>query len=302
MYNGITPILLLIFNRPTKTQQVFDQIKKAKPKQLFVAADGPRNSVAGEAKQCEDTRKVIEQVDWECKVMKLYREHNLGCCQAVSSAISWFFEQVDEGIILEDDCLPDQTFFWFCQEMLTRYRNNRQVMHVGGSNFQPGGTVGAGDYYFSKLPHVWGWATWRSAWQLYDVNIARFPAFEAQSIIENVFPGKPELQKRFSGEFSRIYNGDWDNWDPQWIFSLFANNGLAIIPNQNLISNVGFGEGATEFGDQEHAAINLPRRPLRSLKPPDFEVPHYKADVYTLEKVFGKQPLLQRALRKLKPR
>ena len=300
MYDRTTPVLFLIFNRPDKTRQVFDEIKKARPQRLFVAADGPRASVAGEAEKCQATRDVIRQVNWECEVMTLYRDQNLGCGKAVSSAVDWFFEQVEEGVILEDDCLPDQSFFYFCQEMLKRYRDDTRVMHIGGSNFQRGEQVGDGDYYFSRLPHVWGWATWRRAWQRYDVTIHRFPAFEAQRTIEHVFPGQPAIWQRYLTGFRRIYQGEWDNWDPQWIFANFSNHALTILPNRNLISNIGFGEDATELGDKDHPAINRATEEISTLRPPSFMVPHTKADEYTLEKVFGKGPLERRVLRKLR--
>lgn len=133
-----TPILLLIFNRPDTTQEVFDAIKQAKPKRLFIAADGPRGEKPGEFEKCQAARKIVEQVDWECDFQGLFRENNLGCKKAVSSSISWFFDKVDEGIILEDDCLPDPSFFQFCEELLKHYRNNPKIMHISGNNFQCG--------------------------------------------------------------------------------------------------------------------------------------------------------------------
>jgi hypothetical protein len=172
-----TPVLFLIFNRPNTTEQVFEAIAKAKPRCLFVAADGPRTDKEGEAEKCQAVRDIIKRVDWDCEVKTLFREQNLGCKEAVSSAITWFFEQVEEGIILEDDCLPSDSFFSFCAELLEKYRDDKRIMMISGDNFQDGIQRGDASYYFSSVPWIWGWATWRRAWRLYDREMQTFPSF-----------------------------------------------------------------------------------------------------------------------------
>ena len=154
--NFNVPILFIIFNRPETAERVFSEIKNIKPKELFVAADGPRLNVYGETEKCEKVREIIKQIDWECEVKTLFRENNLGCKVAVSSAINWFFENVEEGIILEDDCLPDASFFYFCQSLLEKYRSNDEIAMISGNHF---GTdrIGSFDYYFTRIPHIWGW-------------------------------------------------------------------------------------------------------------------------------------------------
>ncbi len=299
MYNKNTPLLFLIFNRPGKTQQVFEEIRKAKPRQLFVAADGPRESIAGEADKCQDTRKIIEQVDWDCEVATLFRDKNLGCGKAVSSAIDWFFGYVAEGIILEDDCLPNQSFFYFCQEMLELYREDTRVMHISGSNFQFGQTWSDGTYYFSRMVNVWGWASWRRAWQHYDFSLSAFPAFEKQNLIKYFSPVTEVKNRYLKKFFRRTYQKEYDNWDPQWLFAVYIHHGLCVVPNVNLISNIGYGEDATEFSDEKHMAVGQALQGIDQIIPPTFMLPSIDADIFYLKEVFGLPSLPIRIVNKL---
>jgi len=233
----VTPVLFLIFNRPDTTQQVFNSIKKAKPKQLFVAADGPREKKEGEKEKCEQARKVIEQVNWDCEVKTLFRDRNLGCKIGVSSAINWFFENVEEGIILEDDCLPSQSFFWFCQELLEHYRNDTRVMHISGNNFQFGRKIGNASYYFSIFGLIWGWATWKRAWRYYDVKMKTYSQFKDEGQIKNIFYNK-KMQHYYKKIFDKVYKEKIDTWDYQWLYSRLLNQGISIHPNVNLVQNI----------------------------------------------------------------
>lgn len=169
------PVLLLIFNRPDTTQRVFHEIRGASPLQLFISADGPRENKPGEFEKCQITRDIVRQVDWDCEVYTNFRDKNLGCKIAVSSAIDWFFENVEEGIILEDDCLPSFSFFRFCEELLEKYRDDERIMQIGGTNLLSEWQRSDDSYYFSKYGAIWGWATWRRAWQYYDVNMKLWP-------------------------------------------------------------------------------------------------------------------------------
>ena len=170
---NISPILFLIFNRPETTKKVFSAIKEVQPPRLYIAADGPRSEQPDEADHCELARTIATKVDWDCEVKTLFRDQNLGIRIAVSQAIDWFFEQEPEGIILEDDCLPDQSFFWFCKELLEKYRNDTRIMHIGGTNFQFGKNRTNYSYYFSRYAHIWGWASWRRAWEYYDEKLKK---------------------------------------------------------------------------------------------------------------------------------
>lgn len=177
------PILFIIFNRPETTKAVFHEIRKNQPFQLFVAADGPRREIFEDIENCRKVREIIQLIDWECNVQTLFRDENLGCKIAVSSAIDWFFSQVDEGIILEDDCLPDQSFFPFCQELLEKYRYDAKIMMIGGSNFQFNKNKFEYSYYFSRYFHIWGWASWKRAWQFYDVEMKAWPEIDRKSVV-----------------------------------------------------------------------------------------------------------------------
>ena len=238
-----TPILFLIFNRSDTTQKVFDAIRRVKPRQLFVAADGPRIGKEGEKEKCEETRNIIKQVDWDCEVKTLFRNENLGCGKAVSGAITWFFENVEEGIILEDDCLPDPSFFQYCEELLEKYRFEDQVMHIGGNNFLFNKIKIDDDYYFSRIPHIWGWATWRRSWLKYDFNILDWTAVKTSKDFNNLFD--KYIIKGWINIFNKIYNHEIDTWDYQWTYCILKNNGLCINPKVNLVSNIGFSELAT---------------------------------------------------------
>lgn len=238
-----TPLLFIVFNRPDTTERVFEEIKKQKPKYLYVAADGPRNEQ--EKSLCEQTRAIVNRVDWECEVKTLFRDRNLGCKRAVSSAIDWFFSNVEEGIILEDDCLPSQAFFPYCESLLEKYRHDARIMHISGENpIDTDIKIGNGSYYFAKTAHVWGWAGWKRAWSQYDVEMNSYEAFKRGNKIADVFHRKEE-QQYWLKIFDRVTQGKIDTWDYQWMYALYVNNGLSAIPNENLISNIGFGEQAT---------------------------------------------------------
>jgi len=281
-----TPILFLIFDRPDTTQRVFNEIRKAKPAKLFVAADGPRDNKKGEKEKCKQTRKIIEQVDWNCEVYKLFRDTNLGCKMAVSSAIDWFFENVEEGIILEDDCLPSQSFFWFCQELLEYYKNDARVMHISGNNFQFGIRRGKASYYFSRYTHVWGWATWRRAWKSYDVNMKSLEEFKEGNQIKNILRTKQE-QKNWMNIFQAVYDGKIDTWDYQWSYACLINNGLSIIPNENLVANIGFGMEATHVKDENTVLSNMEVKNIKNIRHPNFILLNEEADRLAYKKIFS---------------
>ncbi len=263
-----TPVLFLVFNRPDTTSQVFDQIRKVQPKQLFIAADGPRADKEGEKETCEQVRRmVLDNIEWKCEVRTLFRDTNLGCGKAVSRAIDWFFDHVEQGIILEDDTLPDATFFIFCEQLLHYYNEKEEIMHIGGSNFEIEAAIGNTSYYFSRYNHIWGWATWRRAWHLYRFNCDQV---EAQLL-------KEKLKKNnFTNDeinywiqnFNFINAHEIDTWDYQWHFTMWLNEGIAIIPSKNLISNIGIGKNATHTYQVEMKTGNLQTYKIVSIKHP----------------------------------
>ena len=251
-----TPILFLIFNRPETAMKVFEVIKKNRPSCLYIAADGPRLEKEGEKEICEKLRQnIINKIDWPCEVKTLFREKNLGCKIAVSSAIDWFFDNVEEGIILEDDCLPDDSFFYYCQELLDKYRNNFNIALISGDNFC-NQKIGAASYYFVRVPHIWGWATWRRVWKKYDLNMLEYPNFKNDRLIKNIWTNK-NMQNYWVDIFDKTYNNKIDTWDYQLTFSVFLNNCLCICPNVNLVSNIGFGKNFTNTLIFDKSLANL---------------------------------------------
>lgn len=275
-----TPILFLVFNRPDETQVVFNRIKEIKPKYLYVSADGPRVSKEGESEKCSRVREIINQVDWDCEVKTLFRENNLGCKKAVSQGISWFFDNVEEGIIIEDDCLPSLSFFTYAQNLLDKYRNNNRIMHISAEN-PLNETFSESSYYFSKIPHIWGWATWKRAWDLYDVNFQNFDSFIENNLISEIF-GMKEAQTYWNKIFKRVKEGKIDTWDYQWTYCLFVNNGLSINPNINMVTNIGFGLEDAAHTNQTEQCANRNAYEINEIIHPDAIIPDEKAVDMTL--------------------
>lgn len=295
-----TAVLFLVFNRLDTTRDVFQAIRKAKPPRLYIAADGARSGRIGEADKVNAVRGyILDNIDWECQVITLFRDDNLGCKYAVSSAISWFFENEEQGIILEDDCLPSQSFFWFCEELLNIYKNDLRVWHISGDNFQKGVLRGESSYYFSKFNHIWGWATWATRWQAYDVEISSFQYFEHDNKFRNIVNDKKE-KRYWMKIFQDVMKGKIDTWDYQWTYTMWCNQGLSVLPNVNLISNIGFGSAATHTMDLESQHSKIPRLDLNfPLIHPTFVVREVEADEFTAEKIFSGASIFMKVLNKI---
>lgn len=252
-----TPILFLVFNRPETTRQVFKKIKEARPSILYIASDGPRSHIVGESEIVQSIREyLLNQINWDCEVKTLFRIENLGCGKAVNEAITWFFENVEEGIILEDDCLPNQDFFWFCEELLKEYRNDEDVMSIGGTNFLRGIKRGKSSYYFSSHFHVWGWASWRRAWVKYDYEVKNMTEERLRTILNKRFISSGE-KRLYKSMFNDMKMRKVDTWDYQWFFTHLFSDGLTIIPNVNLVTNIGH-DGTHFINDYKNPRINLP--------------------------------------------
>lgn len=248
--NCNTPILFLVFNRPQYTIQVFEAIRAAKPKQLFIAADGPRANVTADIASCKAVKDIVANVDWDCEVKTLFRDKNLGCGLAPSSAITWFFEHVEQGIILEDDCLPSASFFPFCEEMLERYKNDLRIHSISGTNFFEKWGQNDNSYFFSKESGIWGWATWRRAWEQYDYNIKKWSDHDTVRLFKAQFENDDHRSVYVSALESVVTNKEITFWDYQLVFSRVINSQFGIIPRFNLISNIGFGNDATHTFDE----------------------------------------------------
>ena len=258
-----SPILFIIFNRPETTARAFETIRAARPPRLYVAADGPRLHKPGEKEKSELARRMATAVDWPCEVKTLFKSENLGCKRAVSSALDWFFQNEEFGIILEDDIVPEGSFFSYCDELLLRYMDNEKVMAISGCNFIQNTYQPEFDYYFSRYCQIWGWASWRRAWKLNDVNMADWPLAKKSSSFTATFGRDLFLRKYWMDQFQATYEGRIDTWDYQWIYTCFKNQGLIATPKYNQIRNIGFGEGATHTQGAEPEYLKLsPPRPL----------------------------------------
>ena len=256
------PVLFLVYNRFETSNKVFDSIKAYKPLKLYLAADGPKNHLDYE--KCKAVRdSIIQKIDWNCDVKFLFREVNLGCKKAVITAIDWFFENEEEGIILEDDCLPNTTFFQFCEQMLDEFKGNRDVMHISGCNFFDQ-SIKFKNIFFSKFCFVWGWATWRESWKSYDHNLGFIDADNPRGFFQKY--SNNDFNQLFYWEqlYSKLIKNSIDTWDYQWMFSIWNQNGLCIVPPKNLIKNIGFSESALH-------TQNL-NSPYSKMKQNDFEI------------------------------
>lgn len=288
-----TAVLFLVFNRLDTTKQVFEAIRKAKPPRLYIAADGARENKEGEAEKVKAVRDyVMTNIDWECETTTLFREQNLGCKMAVSGAIDWFFENEEMGIIIEDDCLPSQSFFWFCEELLERYRDDMRVGMISGDNFQKGIKRGEADYYFSIYSHIWGWASWANRWKNYDVDL--------HNVWDINFMDKLNL-----GLFSKLFwryilrklkNNQINTWDYQWSLTLFRKDQLTIIPNLNLVQNIGFGSGATHTKRSNNFSEQVSNE-MVILNHPSEVCPHKDADIFTSKEIFNFLVLLKNKIK-----
>lgn len=251
-----TPILFLVFNRPDCTARVFEAIRLHKPKKLYVAADGYRLNKDGEKELCAEVRKIATNIDWDCELKTLFRDENLGCGKAVSSAIDWFFEHVEEGIILEDDCLPSQSFFKYCTELLELYRNNENIYTISGNNFH-NKSFTENSYYFSAYSHTWGWATWKRAWRRYDLTLRSINDEELYENLKYYFSNKLIVNYWFDSYIRFKQAPIASIWDYQWMFLVWYSKGINIIPNVNLVQNIGFGESATHTINTKSSLSNI---------------------------------------------
>ncbi len=284
-----TPILFLIFNRVDTTKQVFAKIREIKPKYLFVASDGARENIKGEKELVEETRKIITTIDWDCEVKELFRERNIGCGLALSGAIDWFFENVEAGIILEDDCVPDLSFFSFCETMLDKYKNESRIMHIAGSNFQFGKKRGDGSYYYSSFANIWGWATWRRAWKYFQYDTNFIDDFISKDKLK--FYNKNFIERKYwYQKIKKIHNHEVDTWDYQWLFSIWNNGGMSVIPNSNLIENIGFGEGATHTHTEVSVFSKVNIEGINEVISPSNLSLNSEADKFTFTKNFLPKP------------
>jgi hypothetical protein len=265
-----TPVAMLVFNRPELTARVFERVREQKPRTLLVNADGPRPGRAGEEERVRAVRAIFDRVDWPCDLRTRFLESNLGCKHGVSSGITWVFSQVERAILLEDDCLPDPTFFRYCEELLEKYAADPRVMMVSGDHMRKLPLDYAASYYFSRIPHIWGWATWRRAWNLYDVEMRAWPEWRDRVGLRSEFGRGLHLSLalwRWQRALERTHRGEIDTWDHQWVFTVLSRGGYCALPRKNLVTNLGFGADATHTIEMTSDALH----PTESI---DFPLAH----------------------------
>ncbi len=260
-----TPVLLITFNRAKNTQSVINALRLVKPKFLYVFQDGQRIDNIDDIDKCKSVRNVLSEIDWECELKTNFSESNLGCGKGPSTGIQWFFENVEEGIILEDDCIPHPDFFQYCEILLEKYRNDVRISYIGGANYQDGKQRGDGSYYFSDGHHgTWGWASWRRSWQLFDYYIDNINVKRFKDISKKYFIGKI-MKDYWLNIFYEVKKNRFNEscWDYQFYFGCWNNNMLAILPNKNLVANIG------DDPDANHTQGNLSMlyRPTESILP-----------------------------------
>ncbi|SDF53713.1 hemolytic protein HlpA-like protein [Sporolituus thermophilus] len=276
-----TPVAFFIFNRPDTTTRVFEQIRQAKPAKLLVVADGPRVGQPADGAKCAATRAIIDQVDWDCEVLTNYADVNLGCKIRMATGLDWVFSTVDEAIILEHDTLPHPSFFRYCQELLEHYRDDKRIMTISGCNFQFGRRRTGYSYYFSRCVHCWGWATWRRAWQYYDVGMVLWPEVAGGGWLASVLSDRAAAAYWYR-IFELTYRGYVNTWDYQWVFTCWSQNSLTIIPNVNLVANIGFGAEGIHTTNCCSRVANLPTEPMNfPLRHPPFMLRDTVADDFT---------------------
>jgi hypothetical protein len=293
-----TPVAFMVFNRPEPTRRVFEAIRQARPPKLLVICDGPRANVEGDAERVAEVRQIVaEGVDWPCEVLTNYAPANLGCRERVFSGLDWAFEQVEEAIILEDDCLPDPSFFSYCETLLERYRDEPAVMHIGANNFQGWRRRSLSSYFFSKYNHIWGWATWRCAWRQIDRDALCWLSPEGKARVEATFDS-PEERAYWSAIFDAVASPATrpNTWDYSWTLTCWAHGGLSVYPERNLVENIGFGPLATHTVGHT-SPWQIPARTIGPLVHPRKIVRNVAADRLTFRSNFLLQPpFLQHAL------
>ncbi|MFA6989729.1 MAG: hypothetical protein WC197_06640 [Candidatus Gastranaerophilaceae bacterium] len=270
-----TPILFIISHNPEYTQKTFDAIKKIKPKSLFVFSNAPNIKIKAEVKNCQISRNIINQVDWDCDLKTVFRKEKIDHKNFIYDSINSFFKNVKEGLILEDCYEPSESFFPFCQELLEKYRDDKRIMHISGSNYQDGINRSNGSYYFSKDINPCGWATWRQEWNQCAINIENYKVFLKTGEIKNIFSHNAE-QFYWLQKFEQTYLGTTDSFEYQWRFTVLSNNALAVIPNNNLINNL------------KNPQLNKTQKESTSeIKHPWNVLCNVDADFYTFKNVYG---------------
>ncbi len=281
-----TPVVLILFNRPHLLKRVFQRVAEVEPERLFLIADGPRQANPNDVELCEQARRIVSEISWPAEVNVNFSQINLGCGRRISSGLDWVFARVPEAIILEDDCVPSPQFFPFCENLLERYRNDNRIGIISGDNFVAPDINCRSSYYFSLYPHVWGWATWRRTWALVDFSLSGWPEARSAGMLSRILR-RPETIRFWSAVFDDqyVHHTAWAN---RLVFACLRNNLLNILPKQNLVSNIGWGDAGTHARDSQNPLANLPIGTIEfPLQHPSQFVPFQEADELTEQRQFS---------------
>lgn len=271
------PILILVYNRPDTFKKLIYCLKKIQPKKIYIRGDGPVN--ADDVIKINAVKKTILRINWNCKILTNFNKINIGCRGSVSSGIDWFFSTEKMGVILEDDCLPNTSFFKFCEILLKRFRYNKKIYTISGSNFQNKITTD-NDYYFTKYPHCWGWATWARAWKSYDQNLSFWTKWKKTDKWKKYI--KLTIEKKYWEKiFNNVLKKKIDSWAYVWTASVWYKNGVAIVPKTSLINNIGFDDRATHTQNSQTKSISNLKNLKFPLKHPKRIKIDIRADNYT---------------------
>ena len=288
-YTAKSAVLFVFFNKIEETKRVFEAIKNAQPPRIYLASDGARFDKKGEKEKVENLRKFVsENIDWDCEVKTRFSETNQGCGRGVSNAVSWFFENEEMGIILEDDCLPCPNFFRFCDELLVKYKDDERISIISGTNeFGKYREDKSNEYFFSRFTYIWGWASFRRVWKDFDYTLSFLPELKKKmSYDELLFPLKKHQVKKMSRKFEKTYKSKGEKlraWSYQLLCLCLMKKQLCIVPKANLISNIGFGENSTHTTNPNAVNSNIPVGELLfPLKEPDNIEPNlqFTSDFY----------------------
>jgi len=296
------PVIFIIFNRPDTTRIVFEAIKQIKPKKVYVIADGPRSNNPDDITLCAKTREIVEKIDWDCEKFFNFSDNNLGCGVRISSGITWVFERESQAIILEDDCVPCNAFFWYCKEMLERYKDDTRIWAISGNQYNEEAVTTPHSYFFSKYVHIWGWATWKRCWQESDIKMEKYPLLLQQNLLTSLFGTKEEalyFDKIFEIYFNKGKSEKFDTWDFQFFFASVINSHICVVPTKNLVKNIGYIGTHAEMKNRFHD------RPVdenyKIISHPDFVLCDVNYDAYHFKHHWNEKiPLFKRIIRKIR--
>lgn len=255
------PVVLIVFNRPEETRRLFEVIRALRPLRLIVIQDGPRENHPDDIELCAEVRRIVTAIDWPCQADGIFSETNMSCAHRVITGLDQVFLCEKSAIILEDDCIPNSTFFQYCEEILERYADDERIMAVSGDNFLFGEIKQPYSYYYSRYFHCWGWATWRRVWEKYDHSMPYWPDLKKDGWLNSMLDNNAEVN-HWTYCFDYAMSGHNDVWDYSFVYTIWRNNGLVILPRDNLVSNIGFGNGATHTVKSQHPYANMATTPM----------------------------------------